>query len=276
MTTIQITNGPFKGTTFGPEQTYISAGISPNDNPRTAILKSAATQAFLTTFDPMQGWAVVIESKLLPVDMFPLPREGAVPQSAVPCAQFDARLSNPEGRVVATASTVWTINGPMDWERGETNARSRLFEALGLPTRFDITDGQEESPRKPSRASISIVPYQEPEAETEASVSTEGQEEAGSDAPDESPVGADVPGSAPVADAPSISEAAPLELVNSPVQEAKPKTTRKKRERLPDDAAPPQALLDQIQRLCKLRGQEAPVVTTKAEANDFLRSLMGG
>lgn len=139
MSMFAIQEGPFAGTSFTFQEAVQSlVGIDLIE--KAAIMMSALNQAFLKHYDPKAGWAVVIEGAMVGIDMSPLPSESAIGQP-VPCAKFDAKLISPEGRTLATASTLWTICGPTSWEKGETNARLRLYEASGLQTRFDLPEG---------------------------------------------------------------------------------------------------------------------------------------
>lgn len=131
-----INDGPFAGTSFTFQEAVRSL-VGTDQTEKAAILMSALNQVFLKHYDPKEGWAVIIEGSMVGLDMSPLPAESDQVRP-VPCAKFDARLISPEGRTLATASSIWTICGPTSWEKGETNARLRLYEASGLQTRFDL------------------------------------------------------------------------------------------------------------------------------------------
>lgn len=139
MSMFEIHDGPFAGTSF-TFQEAVQSLVGIDQIEKAAIMMSALNQAFLKHYDPKAGWAVVIEGAMVGIDMSPLPSESATGQP-VPCAKFDAKLISPEGRTLATASSLWTICGPTSWEKGETNARLRLYEASGLQTRFDLPEG---------------------------------------------------------------------------------------------------------------------------------------
>lgn len=134
-----IHDGPFAGTSF-TFQEAIQSLVGPEQIEKAAILMPALNQAFLKHYDPKAGWAVVIEGAMVGIDMTPLQTESLSGQP-VPCAKFDAKLICPAGRTLATASSLWTICGPTSWEKGETNARLRLYEASGLQTRFEVPQG---------------------------------------------------------------------------------------------------------------------------------------
>lgn len=134
-----IHDGPFAGTSF-TFQEAIQSLVGLEQIEKAAILMPALNQAFLKHYDPKAGWAVVIEGAMVGIDMTPLSTESLSGQP-VPCAKFDAKLICPAGRTLATASSLWTICGPTSWEKGETNARLRLYEASGLQTRFEMPEG---------------------------------------------------------------------------------------------------------------------------------------
>lgn len=91
------------------------------------------TPHFIQKFSPLDGWAVIVNAK---AGEFNLPDYSNATPGAQPPIQptqlFEARLVK-EGIVFATASSLEIIDGEKAWERGETNCRGRLYEALGLP-----------------------------------------------------------------------------------------------------------------------------------------------
>lgn len=274
---ITIESGPFAGKKFESGTTYY---VYPDEKiggtPKIGVFMAELTRVFLQVFDPRLGWAVSIDSEMGGLQLTPLSHGNEVPSTQrSPTVRFIAKLVDPQGRAVVTASSLWTISQPTDWERGETNARQRLYEAAGLQTRFDIPETSTKDDqvpqggttraeavrpvvvKVPTRAAApqQVEPSPEPAAvnsaeEPAAPASQEQQARA-----DEAPAWADV-----------------TETGDSDLGAA-PRTRRNKRARLPDDAEAPQGLLVAIERLCKARGLEVPQVTTKAEAKAVLEKL---
>lgn len=91
------------------------------------------TPHFIQKFSPLDGWAVIVNAK---AGEFNLPDYANTPDGSAPPVQptqlFEAKLVK-EGIVFATASSLEIIDGEKAWERGETNCRGRLYDALGLP-----------------------------------------------------------------------------------------------------------------------------------------------
>lgn len=106
-----------------------------NDNGDTTAWWAPAfrTPHFIQKFSPLDGWAVIVNAK---AGEFNLPDYANTPDGSAPPVQptqlFEAKLVK-EGVVFATASSLEIIDGEKAWERGETNCRGRLYDALGLP-----------------------------------------------------------------------------------------------------------------------------------------------
>src|SRR5690606_35764417 len=159
MSNLKIKHGPFAGNEFEVNEAYTA--INDDGTLRQQVLLATATQRFLEKFPPHEGWSVQVAGELLPLEMVPL--TGPVPEDGyrvnaqhVPAAKFVATLTNPSGVVVGSASTLWTISGPTAWERGETNARTRLYEAMGLQIRFGEALPAPESRRQ--AATVTALP----------------------------------------------------------------------------------------------------------------------
>jgi len=292
---MQIQTGPFAGVTFLQDQAYAVAGDRPGDAPRLAVLMPALTQAFLDKFNPEQGWAVQIKANWLQVDMFPLAKEGEVVTAAVPCVQFDACLMDPTGRAVSTASTVWTVKEPTSYEAGETNARKRLYEACGLQTRFPLPEGTVlpvaavggapvVSLRQQETAAMEVIPLDDESAPLGGDPQTAEDPEsvevdpAVKEAAEASATAANKTGGEAV-QAVTSAESSPSqdgEAGSEPqASTVVPLARRGKRERLPDDAPAPRALIDQVIRLARMKGREVPEVKTKGDAVAALQQLQG-
>lgn len=117
------------------------------------------TPLFLEKFSPFDGWSVSITSSR---GDFTMPdrayaADGSIVQQ--PTVSFLAALIK-DGKVMAEASSLSTIYGPKAWESGETNARGRLYDALGLSAPLcgdpDATQSGGTSPT-PKGASIPLA-----------------------------------------------------------------------------------------------------------------------
>jgi len=293
---MQIMSGPFKGTTFTQDQAYAVASDRENELPKACILMSALTQVWLDKYDPSEGWSTIIECELTNLNMVPRARENMVVTEHVPCAKFIAKLTNPQDKVVATASSVWTIMDPGSWEQGETNVRKRLYEAGGLQTKFPLPEGMVLG--MPSVSIEGAIKVRDPAALPDFKpVVDDTLDPAAGAAEDPAPVVVEQATSAAKAPVPGVSEAvvevgaadpagskAPADPAAS-VATAEASTDgsssnaqtatrgRARRERLPDDAPAPQALIDQVSRLAKLKGKPVPMMVTKGDATKALQSL---
>lgn len=292
---LTITQGPFKGTKFEEDQCYFSAG---DDQPKVNVLMPVLNQVFLEKFDPTLGWALQITSDILPLDMYPLDRADKITTTAVPAVKFSAALIDPQSRMVATATTVWTMERATSHESGETNARRRLYDAIGLQSRFDVPSGfpiPDGNSRPRSNGSvIAIKPLVDPPSITP--VFDEPDAESASQAEEPAPVvvtsteASDTPEPAQASDdgeqtekvdAPEAEEGQPATAVQdtpqaSPSAPIAVPAARSKRTRSSDNDAPSQVLIDQVKRLCGMRNMPVPVMTTKAQATEALRSMQGG
>ncbi len=313
MNALTINNGPFKGETFDASEGYQS--VSDDGQVRINIAMARLTQRFLERFPPVDGWSVTINGEFLPMDMVPLPREGQVgAMQHVPSAKFIATLLNAQDRIVGQASTLWTIQGPTDWERGETNARQRLYEAMGLQSRF----GEQQSeavarPRGSSLATVSTIHAAPTKPVTVSPVIEEPVSRPAEEQPQPAAESVTDPVTGPAATEPSTTEpaaskprgrgkakqeaaAAPAASVDQASAEPAPATesagnTATQAESTTDEAPtqggmdlgesdpqqqpPPAAMLTQINRLAQLLQKEVPELATRADATAFLASLQG-
>lgn len=282
---MSITHGPFKGAEFDPSEGFArdNGDGTVSTNIRLAIL----TQHFLEQFPPTKGWSVAIHGEFVQVDMVPLPRrdDPLAPATHVPTARFVATLTSPEGRVIGTASSLWTIQGPTDWEKGETNARSRLYEAMGLQSRFG--DGAEEVRRLATSASITTLRPQAPVKPVSVTPLVDDAPKAEHDGHStESAVEPAAKGS----EAKDRQDAEPKPEELRTEAKAKPAKATKRNDKEAEGPAqstmdvgeadalqmpPPAAMLAQIQRLAKLMQKPMPTLDTRQQAMDFLAELQG-
>jgi len=161
---VQIQNGPFAGR--GPLPTEVRPLLDRSGQP---VLRDGKivdvwgvhhrTRHFLELFKPSEGWSLVIEQVPGPFNI-PDPEtwvsngNGGQVMALQPTALFTGKVTDPSGKVIATASTLKVINGESAWERGETKVRSRLYDALGLTTSLDV----EEIPPETSQAANAPKP----------------------------------------------------------------------------------------------------------------------
>ncbi|OGU21646.1 MAG: hypothetical protein A2580_18225 [Hydrogenophilales bacterium RIFOXYD1_FULL_62_11] len=292
---MQINIGPFRGTQFTPEQMFTPDPLASGYDQRQVVMLPALTQAFLETYDPKEGWAVEVSTEVLNIDMHPLDRDGVQPSSAVPCALFKASLTDPQGRTVATASTVWTISGPTEWEKGESNARTRLYEACGLQGRFGnpppdtgvSKTGQVVQLRSDTSAK-SYTPHVEEDKGDTGDVDERALIEQAAEAAqqsqdtDEGKVEPEASTQDPSTDeaAPASAEAAEEPSPAAPAADAAQEQSgtssspRGKRVRVADDAPAPKGLIDQVKRLAAMRGKKLEKEDmTKGEANALLKKM---
>lgn len=99
------------------------------------------TPIFLEKFSPIDGWGIEISSTASPFQFqskFPT-RDGSV--VVQPTLYLTAKLVK-DGQIIATASSLATIEGPKSFEAAESILRGRLYDALGLsyPRHQDLKD----------------------------------------------------------------------------------------------------------------------------------------
>lgn len=259
METTTITKGPFAGESFAVERMVMS---SDDGRSKYQARFADATQIFLEKFPPTDGWQLQVVSSMAPLDM-PAYRSG----DGTPCPAmfFQASLMSPSGVTIATASTLWVIDGPTAYEKGETNARLRLYQAAGLQTSFDIP-GSTPQAMGASSGAPTITPTSEPERSYDRNPKAKAEQPAAAApaASDEQPVQEDAQTSIPEAQAETTEGER-----EQPAQEAK--ATKTATPANPD--APSKSLLKSIETQCKMRGVQMPELATKADAMAFLKSL---
>lgn len=285
---MKILSGPFKGTEFQQDQAYGIAGDREGDLPKALIFLAVLTQVWLEKYNPLEGWSTVVTSELMDLNMVPRARENMIVTEHVPCAKFVATLTDPTGRVVASATSVWTIVDPGSWEAGESNARKRLYEAGGLTTKFPLPEGMAISASQPMPVA-GIVKPRDPEALPDYTpLVDDADTDAARAAEDPAPVEVDPATAvdqsvteatpAPAVDAPAAGDAAPAAApettASAPAQETvQARSGRGKRERLKDTDPAPQALIDQVTRLARMKGKPVPKMVTKGDATKALHEL---
>jgi hypothetical protein len=97
---------------------------------------------FRALFPAEAGWSLTttretLQERMPAYDEFNQPYRHGEEILLFPTMLITATLTDPNGRVVADATTLVELGSRKAYEMGENNARSRLFESLGLPAAFD-------------------------------------------------------------------------------------------------------------------------------------------
>lgn len=285
--------GPFRDLSI-PAELYVLQGIDDNGRAYRRLRLETATQLFLEVFNPSNGWAVKITSEVMDMDMRPYEQRNNDTSPLFPVVRFVATLHNPAGAAIATASTLWVIKEATAWEKGETNARQRLYASMGLSIlRYEDeppaqTHGQpqvkrEENPLgdvrpRPYTGREDVRNTATPATTAPASQQTESQ---GPDAPDGCdsegfPGGCERFGHTPDT-CPNARQAAATETGAGAENTGGENSTGKRRLRAgATDSPPTPSILRTIRTLCENLGREVPELKTMAEARAFHQSLNGG
>jgi len=229
--------------------------------------------AFLDHYGPAQGYAVVVaarEAMALRPGLLRL-YEAAIQAGRKPdevglppftgwerAMHFQARLLDPTGRVVATASAVKPVVQYKDHEIGETAARQRLVAALGFGG--EVLDADEAQDQQDQ--GLVVRP----------SAATPAPGAAARGLPDEP---SDSAPSRPPEPAPASASTVAMRL--PPPAESVPETPPPDRtvplQPVPGEPPPP-ALLRQIEHQARLKGLPVPTVRTAPEARQVLKQLL--
>lgn len=139
----------------------------------------ARTRHFLTVFSPLDGWRVVLDQAPMGV-MLPdysllspdTQRQAPAPEN--PAWMFTATLLDKDNVVVANASVVQIFNCAMSIEIGQTRARSKLYQALGLPSSPVCEEEPRQLVAKPAAKIPKLIPLVDvPSASTRDDVAPE-------------------------------------------------------------------------------------------------------
>lgn len=119
------------------------------------------TPYVLEKFSPLEGYAIEVASEpggfdLPDPDTIVPDGQGGQRMANQPTVKFTARLIDPNNRTLATASYLKVINSLSSHQEGETLARGRLYEALGLPSASHEVEAV--LPASPKVAAVSAVP----------------------------------------------------------------------------------------------------------------------
>lgn len=142
-----VPNGPFSGVTALPGEIVINTDDY-NGREYSNWEVHARTRHFLTVFNPLEGWRVVLQQAPLGLLLpdYSLTRDGNASVPENPAWLFTATLRDKDNNDVANASVVQIFNCAMSIEIGQTRARGKLYQALGLPS----SPSCEEEPRQPA------------------------------------------------------------------------------------------------------------------------------
>ncbi|WP_395794722.1 hypothetical protein [Aquimonas sp.] len=129
--------GPFAGTVV-----CLHALVQTDDGKALLWPISERYPLFRSLFPAEVGWSLTtvrehLAEKVPAYDDFGLAYRSGDQPMLFPAMLITATLRDPTGRVVADASSLIEIGARKAYEMGENNARSRLFESLGLPAAFD-------------------------------------------------------------------------------------------------------------------------------------------
>lgn len=236
------------------------------------------TPHFLAKFSPFAGWQVLVTPSAgdfnLP-DYNNRPPGGAPPEQ--PTQKFEAQLIK-EGVVYANASSLELIDGEKAWERGETNARGRLYDALGLPgnlknVQIPVPSKQSARPplvvampgrsRDPAPTIIDVV-------QSDSVATQEGQPVVESKRDD------DMPTARPAELDAVATVAAPAAAAEPPALTVVPDVASTQDSREPIRHAPGinANLLSQIERQARLSGKAMRSLTNNDDAKAFFRELL--
>lgn len=143
-TSYTVPNGPFKDVTANPGEIFINTDDY-SGREYTTWDTHARTRHFLEKFKPEDGWKVSVTQNYMGVSMYDAHTRDPQGQSLLqPAWMFTATLVDKENHSVANASVVQLLNCPMSIEMGQTRARGKLYQALGLP---GSPNCEEERPR---------------------------------------------------------------------------------------------------------------------------------
>lgn len=271
---MKIERGPFAGTQIPENELSV---IYNHDGTTTDWWPVAnRTPVFLEKFPPHEGWSIEVRREPGPFNL-PDYRNAVGSEVTVQPTQLFVVVLLKDGVVVNQASSLEIIDGGKAWERGETNARGRLYEAMGLPgsTKPFLHQllGDAKQPERPvsTAAGVTIIPIATPKPST--------------DAPAIAPTGvAPVDEAAPLpsaaaTDAPVVSNA-PVAPPASPEQPAQDTATPTTSRSTGSNTATPQSssinanLLKQIEVQARIKGVDVPAFADNAAAKVFLRDLL--
>lgn len=269
MTNMKIEKGPFAGTEI-PSNELISLPNSDGTNSDWWPTPNR-TPVFLDKFRHSEGWSIEIRHEPGPFNL-PDYRNAVAGQATVQPTQLFVAVLMKDGRVVNQASSLEIIDGSKAWERGETNARGRLYEAMGLPgsprnfLHQLLGDRKHDNPLS-SAAGVTIIPIAAPKAQASGSTAA--------------PIATAAPEPAPVANADVATTATspaptPVETPAAATDVPQPQepSTPAAKAPAPQPSTINANLLKQIQVQAKIKGKEVPTFADNDAAKAFLKELL--
>lgn len=257
------------------------------------------TPVFLSVFSPIDGWHVVVENCN---GVFDLPDNRRAMDNEVlvqPTQCFTAKLIK-DSTVVATASSLAIIDGPSAWEAGETNARGRLYDALGLSGALPLSQYLhllKPATKDPIPQVSATMDHHGPARDSDAGAqiiaiptSTSSRSKSDEVAAVEKPTQLDTARSS---DAPAVSEeqamsSTPAKVLPTPslptedgavVQVLgsgkRSRTNRGKNGSANISSAVDENLREHLVYIAGTNGTEIPSINTNQEAKDFLKKMLG-
>lgn len=148
-----VAAGPFKDVSSNPGE--ITRKYDASSGREYLVWDThARTRHFLDVFAPKDGWKVVVIDEPLGIQMLDQFTYDSAGQPVYQEAwKFTATLLDKDNNPVSNGSTIQLLNCPMALEIGQTRARSKLYQALGLPSSPDSDFDDAQLPlRQPASA----------------------------------------------------------------------------------------------------------------------------
>lgn len=272
---MKIEKGPFAGTEIPDNELTV---IPNNDGTVTDWWPATnRTPVFLAKFPPTDGWAIEVRREPGPFNL-PDYRNAVAGNVTVQPTQLFVAVLLRNGVIVNQASTLEIIDGSKAWERGETNARGRLYEAMGLPGSTKpflhqlLGDRKETDRPVTTAAGVSIIPIGIPKSEPAAAPAAPAAPAAVvNEGPKSTPDAATHPTELSTETTTSVSTTADA-------GQAQPSTSPQASSGTKKSAPQPDTinanLLKQIEVQAKIKGIEVPTFADNNAAKAYLRDLL--
>lgn len=164
---MKITRGLFSGVTPGEGElrTLFDRSGQPvlrDGVPVQSFGVHQRTPYVLEKFSPLDGYAIDVVAEpgafdLPDPDTIVPDGQGGQRMANQPTVKFTARLIDPNNRTLATASYLKVINSLSSHQEGETLARGRLYEALGLPSAsHEVESAPQPAPKVGATPAVAI------------------------------------------------------------------------------------------------------------------------
>lgn len=282
-----VAHGPFAGTT--PTASELVEHVDQYTGERFLTWDThARTRRFLEAFPPALGWQVMVTQEYLGLSMADVHASANGMAVENPAWIFTAELRDASNTLVANASVVQLLNCPMAVEMGQTRARGKLYQHLGLPGRLTAEADVVLEDERPPMTIIKPVVDRERDA---AAARAQAQETVAVAAPIEAVTAVPVEPVAEEADAEAVKAIdAPLPTQDAPVEgdfevdddpalESVTVTPPAAPVATAAPAAPkagqiPAGIMNQIRVRAKRAGVEVPEFGTVDHATAFLADLI--